>query len=189
MALLPPILYDPRLHHHLLPQLAQIHADCVLQDGTLATFLPDPETKRLDLEKLTEYWNSYSSQVEAGTRAIVLQVSPPDQQGDQDVAGVVTLWMPETETGPFRAEIHKLLVSPRHRMKGVARAVMGLMEQVALTHQRGLLTVDTTLGSGAEFVYPKLGYIEVGRIPKYGIHPLTRELMDEVWFYKDLRQD
>jgi len=48
-------------------------------------------------------------------------------------------------------------------------------------------TLDTTIGSGAEHVYPKLGYKEVGVIPRYGFSPDDRRLRDEVFFYKDLK--
>lgn len=47
--------------------------------------------------------------------------------------------------------------------------------------------LDTIIGSAAEFVYPKFGWIEVGRVPKYGISPEDGRLVDELFFYKDLR--
>ena len=47
--------------------------------------------------------------------------------------------------------------------------------------------LDTTIGLPAEQVYPKLGYIEWGVIPKYGISPANGRLVDEKFFYKDLR--
>lgn len=47
--------------------------------------------------------------------------------------------------------------------------------------------LDTTIGLPAEHVYPKLGYEEWGVLPKYGISPLTGELVDEKFFVKDLR--
>lgn len=47
--------------------------------------------------------------------------------------------------------------------------------------------LDTTIGSGAEHVYPKLGYKEVGVIPRYGFSPDDRRLRDEIFFYKDLK--
>lgn len=46
--------------------------------------------------------------------------------------------------------------------------------------------VDTETGSPAEAVYRKLGYTEVGKIPKYGITPFTGQLKDETFFYKQL---
>ena len=47
--------------------------------------------------------------------------------------------------------------------------------------------LDTTIGLPAEHVYPKLGYTEWGVIPKYGISPADGSLVDEKFFYKDLR--
>ena len=47
--------------------------------------------------------------------------------------------------------------------------------------------VDTTIGSGAEHVYPRLGYRSYGVVPKYGISAVDGRLMDEEFFYKDLR--
>lgn len=45
--------------------------------------------------------------------------------------------------------------------------------------------LDTETGSPAEEMYRKLGYIELGTIPKYGISP-TGELKDGTFFYKQL---
>lgn len=50
--------------------------------------------------------------------------------------------------------------------------------------------LDTTIGTAAEHVYPKWGYIEWGVIPKYGINPADgKTLVDERFFYKDLREE
>lgn len=45
--------------------------------------------------------------------------------------------------------------------------------------------LDTETGSPAEELYRKLGYTELGTIPKYGISP-TGELKDGTFFYKQL---
>ena len=47
--------------------------------------------------------------------------------------------------------------------------------------------LDTTIGLPAENVYPKLGWTELGVVPKYGISPEDGRLVDEKFFYKDLR--
>lgn len=47
--------------------------------------------------------------------------------------------------------------------------------------------LDTETGSPAEDIYRKLGYTEIGKIPKYGISPATGELKDETFFYKSLQ--
>lgn len=49
--------------------------------------------------------------------------------------------------------------------------------------------LDTTIGFGAEHFYPKVGYKEVGIVPRFGIDPWTGKLRDEIWFYKDLRDE
>ncbi|KAI4284533.1 MAG: hypothetical protein L6R38_001356 [Xanthoria sp. 2 TBL-2021] len=82
----------------------------------------------------------------------------PDKS--RDVTGVVMLWKPEAETGPFRAMVEKLLVSPDWRRKGVGRALMKDLEDVALEKGKTLLMLDTETGSPAENFYPGLGYVK-----------------------------
>lgn len=59
-------------------------------------------------------------------------MAPGEQPGDEEqLAGCVSLDHTTVETGPFRAEIEKLLVDPRFRRRGVARALMVKLEEVA----------------------------------------------------------
>lgn len=131
-ALPPPHLYNPLTHQHLLPSIARLHAACITTDHTLATFLPP-----LSHDKILASWKEWSSQVEAGTRVIIVQL-----QGDADsseVAGVVSLYMPETETGPHRSEVGRLLVSPEFRKRGLARGLMAVLEDVARERGRWMV--------------------------------------------------
>jgi GNAT superfamily N-acetyltransferase len=124
MSTLPaPHLYDPMTHQYLLPSIARLHATCITTDHTLATFLPP-----LSHDKILASWGEWSSQVEAGTRVIVVQLTGDD---DEEVAGVASLYMPETETGRHRCEVGRLLVSPELRKRGLARKLMGVLEEVA----------------------------------------------------------
>jgi len=59
---------------------------------------------------------------------------------------------------------------------------------VAREKGRWMVSLDTTIGSGAELVYPRLGYKEIGVVPNYGFSPRDGSLVDEMFFYKDLRQ-
>lgn len=104
-----------------------------------------------------------------------------------EIAGLVSLATPYSETGPFRGLIEKLFTSPLHRRKGVARQVMAKLEQVAWQLGRWNLLLDTTLGTDAVHVYPRLGYVERARVKEYGFSPKDATLLDEVWFAKDLR--
>lgn len=49
--------------------------------------------------------------------------------------------------------------------------------------------LDTPVGAPAEQskMYEKAGYLEVGVIPAFGISPKDGSLVDEKFFYKDLR--
>jgi ribosomal protein S18 acetylase RimI-like enzyme len=120
----PPQLYNPMTHQPLLPSIARLHAACITTDHTLATFLPP-----LSHDKILASWKEWSLQVEAGARIIVLQLTGDSDSGE--VAGVVSLYMPDTETGPHRSEVGRLLVSPEFRKRGLARGLMSVLEDVA----------------------------------------------------------
>jgi GNAT superfamily N-acetyltransferase len=132
MALPSPRLLTPSKDKHLLPQFVQIHADCITNDHQLATFLPPLDNDN----RMSIYWEEIIADVARGRTAVFLQFSSDDEG---EVAGYVCLMMPVTQTGPFRGEVNKLMVSPKHRRKGVARRVMGLLEQYALEKERYLL--------------------------------------------------
>lgn len=46
--------------------------------------------------------------------------------------------------------------------------------------------LDTTVGTTAEHVYPKLGFKRFGVVPNYGFSPEDGKLRDEVFFFKHL---
>jgi GNAT superfamily N-acetyltransferase len=206
------VLRDDNTHLScILSGMVHLHASCVLTDGTLATFLPP-----FDHDKLLEWWKGQFAQTLEGLRHIIFHISrvsdrssgidvkaPWQVEGrswptiqvtgnskdDLEVSGVVMLYTPFSETGPFRAEVHKLFVSPYHRRKGIARQMMARLETVALSVNRWNLMLDTTVGSSAESVYPRLGYERLGVVTEYGIHPLTAKLVDEVWFWKNIKKN
>jgi len=128
----PPHLYNPQTSSPLiLHSIARLHAACITIDHTLATFLPP-----LSHDKILASWNEWSSQVEAGTRVIVVQLTAADSN---EVAGVASLFMPETETGRHRSEVGRLLVSPDFRKRGLARGLMQVLEDVARDRGRWMV--------------------------------------------------
>ncbi|KAJ6514739.1 hypothetical protein DFH09DRAFT_1196181 [Mycena vulgaris] len=66
------------------------------------------------------------------------------------------------------------------RRSGIAKKLMEKLEEVAKIRGQTLLTLDTETGSPAETVYPKLGYIQLGIIPKYGVSPVDGSLIAAV---------
>jgi GNAT superfamily N-acetyltransferase len=108
---------------------------------------------------------------------------------NERIVGTVQL---ELETPPnqrHRASVAKLLVHPDARRRGIARALMIALEEMARTEGRTLLTLDTVTGSGAEALYNSLGYTTAGVVPRYARAALTPELEDATFMYKELAAD
>ncbi|RDA88091.1 hypothetical protein CP532_5280 [Ophiocordyceps camponoti-leonardi (nom. inval.)] len=181
--------FDASTHSQLTPYLAAIHASCITHDRAIATFLPP-----LSHEKLLSWWKERIAEVSGGKRLIWMLVREPEgahhhqhhQHGNKqeatsvsgpDVIGVVMLALPFSETGAFRAAVEKLLVHRAFRRRGGASALMAAVEAEAL--------LDTESDSAAEAFYRKLGYLELGRMPMYGISP-SGDLRDGTFFYKHL---
>ncbi|KAJ9624083.1 hypothetical protein H2203_005531 [Taxawa tesnikishii (nom. ined.)] len=198
----PPAFYDPTVHTHLLPSFAALQITCILTDHTIATFLP-PFSSLAD-ERVISWWHSRSAQVSNGTRVICMQLTP-----DGVLAGYVMLNLTGKgyETGPHRGEVEKLLVHPNFRRMGVAKRVMGLLEEAAREEGTWLLVRIFDFGvrgSGEELMrrhsnsirkkdrrrrrFTPLGLDEDGEGPDYGISPKDGSLKAEVFFYKDLRK-
>jgi hypothetical protein len=59
------------------------------------------------------------------------------------------------------------------------------IEDHARDAHRTLLTLDTASGA-AEQLYASLGYVRVGVIPRFSLHPESRELEGTTVMYKEL---
>ncbi|KAH8911490.1 acetyltransferase [Coniochaeta sp. PMI_546] len=170
-------------HAQLVPYLAALHASCITHDRMIGTFLPP-----LHHEKLLSWWKERIAEVNAGTRVIVVLLTesqPGARAKGTDLMGVAMLSMPESETGPFRGYVEKVLVSNKYRGHGGARALLNTIEAEALKQGRTLLTLDVESETAAEGAFKKLGYVEVGKIPKYSLNP-AGQVRPQTFFYKDL---
>ncbi len=193
----------------IIDTLVQIHASCILGDKMVATFIPP-----LSRHEMTEAWSTLVNETVDRSRLILVYVSkvrsrssgqhtkdpfenhpwpslPNDSSGHQsdlEISGVVSLSCPTSQTGPFRGLVQKLFVSPFHRRKHLATHLMAELEGRALACGRWNLMLDTPVGSVAEHMYPKFGYETLGVVREYGISPEDgKTLLDEVFFWKDLR--
>lgn len=106
---------------------------------------------------------------------------------DGRITGVVQLELAWPPNQPHRADVTKLLVHPSARRRGLARALMVALEEVARAEGRTLLTLDTWTGSSAETLYRSLGYVELGVIPRYARGSTTTGLEPATFMYKELR--
>jgi GNAT superfamily N-acetyltransferase len=105
---------------------------------------------------------------------------------DGRIVGTVQLdpaWAPNQ---PHRAEVLKLLVHPDARRRGIARALMVALEDLARSHGWTLLTLDTWTGQAGERLYRSLGYTAVGAIPRFARGSTTPELEPATIMFKEL---
>ena len=105
---------------------------------------------------------------------------------DGCIVGTVQLDFPWPPNQPHRAEVGKLLVHPSARRRGVARALMLALEDVARAEGRSLLTLDCVTGAPAERLYRELGYVAIGVIPGFALASRTSEPEDATFMYKPL---
>ena len=119
--------------------------------------------------------------VDAGTTRLLVA------RDEGRIAGTVQLELPWPPNQRHRGEVKKLLVHPELRRRGIARALMLALEDVARAESRSLLTLDTRSGDHAEPLYRSLGYIEAGVIPCYARAPNSQALEPTTFLYKQLK--
>ena len=105
---------------------------------------------------------------------------------DEEIVGTVQLIVDTPPNQPHRADVAKLLVHPKVRRQGIARALMNAIEEVARREHRTLLTLDTRTGDSAERLYRSMGYIEVGVIPNYAVGTNGQRRDATTIFYREL---
>lgn len=135
------------------------------------------------LDEARAFWrDTVLPGVRARTRRVLVA------RRDARIVGTVQLDLAVPPNQQHRAEVVKLLVHPAARRRGIARALMIVLERIAQSEGRTLLTLDTWTGSGAELLYRSLGYVTVGVIPRYARGSLTPELEPATIMYKELVQ-
>lgn len=143
----------------LLDGLCALLADSVDGGASIGFLAP------LGWQEARRYWLDVFDQLRGG--GLLLWVA---RQGGV-VVGTVQLAPAGRANGRNRAEVQKLMVSPRWRGQGTARLLMLALEARAQGLGRGMLHLDTEAGSGAEGFYAALGYRRVGEIPDFAASP------------------
>ncbi|KAH8130680.1 hypothetical protein FP744_10006187 [Trichoderma asperellum] len=177
--------FSPSEHGKYVPAIIQMHIDCIESDGALLRFHPPFTLEKR--QKMESFWKARLSQISTGHRIILIALASSDGKQDADIAGIVELGMTEADTGPFRGDLEMLMVSPKYRRRGMASKLIDALEEIAIEEKRTLLLLSTDIGSTAErYLYPRRGYILVGKVPNYGISPTDGSLKDGAFFYKQL---
>jgi len=133
------------------------------------------------IEDARAFWvDKVLAPMRAGTRRVVVA------HHGQRIVGTVQLDLDTPPNQQHRAAIAKLLVHPAAQRRGIGRALMIAVEEIARGEGKTLLTLDTVSGSHAESLYTSLGYVTVGVIPGYARSSLTPELEGATFMYKEL---
>jgi GNAT superfamily N-acetyltransferase len=160
-----------------LASLGELLHDCVHAGAAVSFVLP------FTREDAVAFWRDrVLPAVQSGTCRVLIA------RRDGRIIGTVQLDLATPPNQPHRGEIKKLLVHPSARRGGIARALMVAIEQQARDVQRTLLTLDTA-SAAAEQLYASLGYVRVGVIPRFSLHPESRELEGTMVMYKELAID
>ena len=153
------------------------------------------------IDEARAFWvNKVLPQVRAGTRRVLVarldesvgakgkgeRVKGKGEERGERIVGTVQLDLEMPPNQQHRAAVAKLLVHPAARRRGIARALMIALEEIARAEGRTLLTLDTVSGSNAELLYRSLDFIAAGVIPRYARGALAPELEGTTIMYKEL---
>ena len=128
---------------------------------------------------LLSYWENLLREVRCGTAKIIYALS------DSRIVGVIAVALEQNPNARHRAELKKLIVAESARGQGIATKLLDLAEMEARLSGRTLLVLDTETDSGADSLYRKLGWVEVGQIPNHSALP-NGELRPTTLFYKEI---
>lgn len=142
-----------------IPALAGIIRDSVANGASVGFMAENTEA---DFEA---YWTGVATGVEAGQ--ILLLVA---WQGDE-IVGTAQVHPAGKPNQPHRADIAKVLVHSCARRRGIGEALMLAAEAEALAAGRTLLCLDTDEAGPARRLYNRLGWTEIGTIPRYALMP------------------
>jgi GNAT superfamily N-acetyltransferase len=163
---------------HMLADV--LHA--VVQAGAGVSFFTP-----FSIDEARAFWvDKVLPQVRAGIRRVLVARLYERSEGGDLIVGTVQLELEMPPNQQHRAAVAKLLVHPAARRRGIARALMIELENVARSEGRTLLTLDTVSGSNAEVLYRSLDFIAAGVIPRYARGALTPELEGTTIMYKEL---
>ena len=170
------IALDPDSFGRSVDRLAEILQDCVREGSSVGFVLPFP------LDEARAWWRGKVAPTLAAGSRIVLAATL-----DGTLVGTAQLDLDGMPSKRHHAEVSKVLVDPRHRRAGVARALMAEIERRAAAAGRWLLTLDTA-GEAAGTLYRSLGYHLAGTIPLYARDAFAADRYDATnLFFKDLR--
>jgi hypothetical protein len=139
--------------------LSEILIEAVASGGSVSFMHP------LAQQTADSFWRDSLAAADRGERIVLGAFD------GESLIGTVTLLLSLPPNQPHRAEIAKMMTRISHRGRGVARALMGEAERLAVEQGRTLLVLDTAVEDGASGLYEGLGFQLSGIIPDYALKP------------------
>lgn len=155
-------------------ELNSLLINCVDENSSIG-FIPP-----VSQDEANHYWQGVNQRVTQGFTIAFIAIK------ETAVIGCVQLSLVNKANGLHRAEVEKLIVSPKARGTGIAESLMKALESKAASLGRSLLVLDTRKGDAASYLYKKLGYIEAGEIPHFALSA-DNKLHSTLYFYKELK--
>ena len=156
-----------------LPALTDILRDAVA-NGASVGFM-DWNT----LADFERYWTGIVAELASGQVFLLVARS------GSKIVGTAQLHLIGKPNQPHRAEIAKVLVHSSARRQGIGEALMRAAEAAAREAGRNLLVLDTDENGAARRLYNRLGWSEVGTIPRFALMPDGSDC-GSTFFYKNL---
>ena len=144
---------------HIRRSLSELLVETVASGGSVSFMHPLP------LETADAFWRDSLAAVARGDRIVLGALD------SETVVATVTLLLGLPPNQPHRAEIAKMMTRLSHRHRGIATALMGEAEKMAIERGRTLLVLDTAVDEGASPLYESLGFNLTGIIPDYALRP------------------
>lgn len=153
--------------------LAEVLKDCVDGGASVSFMPPFPQTEAVD------FFDKVVKDVEAGGRILLAAFDGPQ------LVGTVQVIIALPPNQPHRGDVTKLLVLRSARRQGIAEKLMQHAEEVSKQAGKTLLVLDTCYGTSAHRLYTRMGWKEVGIVPKFALNP-DGSWCDTTFFYKQL---
>jgi acetyltransferase len=112
-------------------------------------------------EVAERYWEGVETELAHGHRELLLA------ERNGVLVGAVQLELAGEANARHRAVVAELFVHTSARRQGIGRSLMAEVEELAKSHGRTLLVLETAERDAAEEFYRRLGYVQAGRIPGY----------------------
>ena len=165
---------DARSYARHREGLAALLRETVAAGGAVGFLHP------LGREAALAFWDAHARGLDGGALALIVAFE------SGALAGTVSLDCALPPNQPHRGDVCKMMVGPRFRRRGVARAMLAALEEEAARRGLSLLVLDTRTGDAAQALYAKAGFVATGEIPGYALDPDGAALHGTTVMYRTL---